>query len=40
MEEFRNKIGNLEGSIYEERIKQRHEYYEYLRRMMRDYQAS
>ena len=40
MEEFRNKIGALKGSIYEERIKQRHEYYEFLRRMMRDYQVS
>ena len=37
MLELKNKISNLKGSVYEERINQKPEYYEYLRRMINEY---
>lgn len=37
MEEIRSKISNIQGSIYEERINTRKDFYDYLRRMINIY---
>lgn len=34
MEEVRNKINHIKGSVYEERMVLRKDFYEYLRRMI------
>ena len=37
MIELKNKVSTLKGSVYEERINQKTEYYEYIRRMIAEF---
>ena len=37
MQELRTKIAEVKGSVYEERMNQKPEYYDFIRRMMDEY---